>query len=118
MNLHRFIGRVLAVLVIVGLAVAPLATPVAAKPSAAAEMSDMSGMPADMPCCPDEQESNDCQDCPLMAMCMLTIAQPEPPFANSVLAPLLSRPLFVALVDAFAEGLDGPPPDHPPRALV
>jgi hypothetical protein len=118
MNFHRFIGRVLAVLVIVGLVVAPLATPVAAKPFAAAEMSDMSGMSADMPCCPDQQKSNDCQDCPLIAMCMLTIAQAEPPAANSVPARLLSRHLFVALVDAFAEGLDGPPPDHPPRALV
>lgn len=118
MNLHRFIGRVLAVLVIVGLVVAPLATPVAAKPFAAAEMSDASGMPADMPCCPDQQNSNDCQDCPLIAMCMLTFALAEPSSANSTHTPLLSRSLFVAVDDAFAESIDGHPPDYPPRASV
>ena len=40
-------------------------------------MTDMS-MSADMPCCPDEQKSKDCQDCPLVAMCILKTAQAGP----------------------------------------
>ena len=75
MNLRRLIGRMLAIFVIVGLVFAPLVTPAAAKRLAAAEMTDMAAMSDAMPCCPDGQKSNNCRDCPLVAMCMLTIAQ-------------------------------------------
>jgi hypothetical protein len=118
MNLRRLIGRLLAVLVIVGLVAAPLVTPAAAKRLPVAEMGDMSAMSADMPCCPNQQKNNDCQDCPLVAMCMLTIAQAEPSSASSILVPLSTRSSFVALDDLMADGLMGAPPDHPPRTSI
>jgi hypothetical protein len=115
MNLRRLIGRLLAVFVIVGLVAAPLVTPAAAKWLPVAEMSDMAAMSGDMPCCPDEQRNNSCQDCPLVAMCMLTIAQAEPTSANGIQVSFSTRRLSYALVDLIADGLVGAPPDHPPR---
>ena len=115
MNLYRLIARLLAVFVIVGLVAAPLVTPAAAKRLAAAEMSDMTAMSGDMPCCPDGQKDKGCQDCPLVAMCMLTIAQAEPSPTNGIQVSFQTHRLFFALVDLFADGLIGAPPDHPPR---
>jgi len=130
MNLRRLIARVLAVFVIVGLVAAPLVTPAAAKRSAVASAMDMAAMSGDMPCCQavikdgmnccsEQQNSNDCQDCPIMAICTPTIAQAEPPSANGVPAPISSTySLFVAFDDLIADGLIGTPPDHPPRISV
>ena len=115
MNLRRLIGRLLAVFVIVGLVAAPLVTPAAAKRLPVAEMSDMSAMSGDMPCCPDGQKNNSCQDCPLVAMCMLTIAQAEPYPTNGIQVSFQTRRLSYVLVDLIADGLMGAPPDHPPR---
>jgi hypothetical protein len=115
MNLRRLIGRLLAVLVIVGLVAAPLVTPVAAKRLPVAEMSDMSG---DMPCCPDGQKNKSCQDCPLVAMCMLAIALAEPSQTDGIQVSFQTRRLSFALVDLIADGLIGAPPDHPPRILT
>lgn len=118
MNLRRLIGRLLAVFVIVGLVFAPLVTPAAAKRLAAAEMTDMAAMSGDMSCCPDGQKGNACQDCPLVAMCMLTIAQAEPSPVNGIQISFQIRRLSFALVDLTADGLIGVPPDHPPRILT
>ncbi len=118
MNFVRFISRLLTVVAIVGLVTSPLITPAAAKLLPAAEMSDMSTMSADMPCCPDTQKSNDCQDCPLRAMCALGVAQAQPPVATGILTPLSSHRPLTAFDDQIADGLDGSPPDHPPRNLV
>jgi hypothetical protein len=115
MNFYRFISHLLAVLVIAGLVAAPLVTPAAAKRLVAAEMSDMAAMSGDMPCCPDGQKNNSCQDCPLVAMCMLTIAQAEPSPTNGVQVLFQTRRLSFALDDLIADGLIGDPPDHPPR---
>ena len=115
MNLRRLIGRLLAVFVIVGLVAAPLVTPAAARPLQVGEMSDMSG---DMPGCPDGQKNNSCPDCPLVAMCMLTVAQVEPSPANVIQVTFQTRRLSYALVDLIADGLVGSPPDHPPRILI
>jgi hypothetical protein len=116
MNFRRLIGRLLAVFVIVGLAFAPLVAPAAAaKRLAAAEMADMSG---DMQCCPDGQKNKSCHDCPLVAMCMLSIAQAEPTPADGIQVSFQTRRLFFALVDLTADGLIGNPPDHPPRILT
>lgn len=115
MNLRRLIGRLLTVFVIVGLVAAPLVTPAAAKPLAAAEMTDMAAMSDAMPCCPDGQRSNNCLDCPLVAMCMLNIAQAEPSPTDGVQVSFqTSRPLSPP-DDLIADGLIGSPPDHPPR---
>ncbi|MGO4716070.1 hypothetical protein [Bradyrhizobium sp. 2TAF24] len=118
MNLRRLIGRLLAVFVIVGLVFAPLVTPAAAKRLAAAEMTDMAALSGDMPCCPDGQKSNNCQDCPLVAMCMLTIAQAEPSSTNAIQVSFQTRRLSFALDDLIADGLMGSPLDHPPRISI
>lgn len=117
MTLRRLIGRLLAVFVVVGLVFAPLVTP-AAKRLAAAEMTDMAAMSGDMSCCPDGQKGNGCQDCPLVAMCQLTIAQVEPSPVNGIQISFQTRRLSFALVDLTADGLIGDPPDHPPRILT
>ena len=114
MNYVR-ISRLFAVFVIVGLVAAPLVTPAAAQRLAVAEMGDMSAMSADMPCCPDTQKSNDCQDCPLPAMCTLSTAQAEPALATEISAPLPTRRPFSAFDEMIADSLDGSPPEHPPR---
>jgi hypothetical protein len=115
MNLSRLIGRMLAVFVIVGLVAAPLVTPAAAKRLAATEMTDMSAMSADMPCCPDQNKNDGCKDCPLVAMCMLTVAQAVPSPTGGVQAPFQTRRLSFGFDDLTADGLIGVPPDHPPR---
>ena len=118
MDLCRLIGRLLAVFVIVGLVAAPLVSPAAAERLTVGEMSDMAAMSEDMQCCPDGQKNNSCQDCPLVAMCMLTIAQAEPSPANAIQVSFLTRTLSFAFVDLIADGLIGAPPDHPPRILT
>ena len=122
MHGFRLIGRLFAVFAIAGLLASPVVTPAAAKLLPASEMSDMSmsadSMSADMPCCPDTQKSNDCQDCPLRAMCMLSAIQVAPSLTIAIHEPLPTRRSFLVFDDLIAEGLDGPPPDHPPRILV
>ena len=115
MNLRRLIGLLLAVFVIVGLVVAPLVSPAAAKPVPVGDMAAMSG---DMPCCPDGQKNKSCQDCPLVAICMLTIALANPSPTSAIQVSFLARTLSFALVDLIADGLIGAPPDHPPRILT
>ena len=115
MNLRRLTGHLLAILVIVGLVVAPLVTPAAAKRLPVAQMTDMAAMSGDMPCCPDGQKNKSCPDCPLVAMCMLTIAQAEPSPTNGIQVSFQTHRLFFALDDLIADGLMGAPPDHPPR---
>jgi hypothetical protein len=114
MNPRRLISRLLAVFVIVGLVAAPLVTPAAAK-RLPAGMTDMSAMSGDMPCCPDGQKNNNCQDCPLGAMCMLTIAQAAPSPTDGIQVRFQTRRLSFAPDDLIADGLIGVPPDHPPR---
>ncbi|MBP1092306.1 hypothetical protein [Bradyrhizobium diazoefficiens] len=111
----RILRLVLAVLVTAGLMVAPLVTPAAAEPLMASDM-QMTGA-QDMPCCPDEQNSKQCQDCPLLAICMLKALQAGPVVATAIRH---ARPLALLrpLDDAIGDGLTRPPPDHPPRSIV
>jgi hypothetical protein len=118
MNVRRFFGRMLAVFVIAGLAFAPLVTPAAAKHVVAAEMADMSAMSGDMPCCPDGNKTYGCKDCPLIAMCMLSVAQVLPTYADGVQIFFQARRLSFTLFDVAADGLVGVPPDYPPRILI
>jgi hypothetical protein len=117
MDFCRLLNLALAVFVAVGLAVAPLVTPAAAAPPRAAGMMDMS-MSADMPCCPDEQKNKDCQDCPLVAMCILKTTQAGPSLTAAMLLRPAIRTAHSVLDDAPADGLNRPPPDHPPRNLA
>ena len=118
MLLRRLIARLLAIAVIAGLALAPLATPVAARALAVSGMTDMSAMSADMPCCPDEQKSGDCRDCPLIAMCVLKTVQAGPSLAAAIPVRHAIRTAHSMRNDTLADGLVRPPPDHPPRILA
>jgi hypothetical protein len=110
-------GYLLAVVVIVGLVAVPLVlSPAAATRLPVGQIGDMAAM--SMQCCPDGQKNKNCQDCPLVAMCMLTIAQAEPALTNSIQVHFLIRKLSFALEDLRAGGLIGVPPDHPPRTLT
>jgi hypothetical protein len=123
-NIHRL----LAVLMIAGLALAPFSQPVmAGAPSDASmqamvdEMSPsatMDEMANDMPCCPSKAPAPvDCDKCVFMSACMsncftgmlATVSHPFPTASDGV-ANLQneSRP----------DGLGRPPPEHPPRILV
>ena len=116
MDSRRLLNLALAVFVIVALAVAPLVTPAAvAEPMDG--MTDMS-MSADMPCCPDSQKNKDCQDCPLVAMCVLKTVQAGPSATAAMPLRHSVRTVHLVLNDAPAVGLNRPPPDQPPRNLV
>jgi hypothetical protein len=115
MVLRRLVARFLAISVIAGLILAPLVAPAAVK---ASEVGSMSSMSADMPCCPDEQKSKDCQDCPLVAICVLKNAQAGPSLASAMPVRHAIRTSYSVLDDVPADGLNRPPPDHPPRNLI
>src|SRR6266702_268130 len=118
MLLRRLIARLLAIAVIAGLSLAPLATPAAARALAVSGMTGMSSMSADMPCCPDEQKSGDCGDCPLIAMCVLKTVQAGPSLAAAMPVRHAIRTAHSVRNDTLADGLVRPPPDHPPRILA
>ena len=110
----------LAILVSMGLTIAPLAAPAMAGHSIAADvmqMADMPAMAADMPCCPDQQKNKGCPDCPLVAICMLQVLQTAPS-SGVLLMREPSRQRLHTLDDRIVDGLARPPPDHPPRYLV
>jgi hypothetical protein len=118
MLLRLLIARLLAIAVIAGLSLAPLATSAAAQALAVSGMAGMSSMSADMPCCPDEQKSKDCRDCPLIAMCVLKTVQAGPSLAAAMPVRHAIRTAHSVRNDVLADGLDRPPPDHPPRTLA
>ncbi len=129
MVFRLFITRLLAILIVAGLAVAPVAAPAAMQASImhasmAADMTGMSSvadvppMAADMPCCPDEQKSKTCTDCPVIAICVLTTAQVAPPETSALPVRHAVRTTHALRDDVFADGLDRPPPDQPPRNLA
>jgi hypothetical protein len=117
MNLRRLLRVAFAVCVTAGLTLAPLAAPAAAAQARSDGMSDIS-MSADMPCCPHEQKSKDCQDCPLVAMCILKTAQAGPSEAAALPLRHAVRTTHSVADDQVVEGLIRPPPDHPPRTLA
>jgi hypothetical protein len=116
MDFRRFLNLALAVFVTVALAVAPLVTP-AAVAARMGGMTDMS-MSADMPCCPNSQKDKGCQDCPLVAMCVLKTVQAGPLATAAVPLRYPVRTVHLVLNDAPAVGLNRPPPDQPPRNLA
>ncbi|MGT2440945.1 hypothetical protein ACU4GH_39880 [Bradyrhizobium betae] len=115
MKLGRLIRSVLATLVVAGLALAPLAGPAAALRTSMPGMS--MAQSGDMPCCPDKQKSDDCKDCPLLALCMLKNVMADAAAAATVVRTAVHTTRLV-FDDTAADGLDRPPPDHPPRTLV
>jgi hypothetical protein len=83
MKMRSTIGRVLVILAVTGLALAPIARSAMAlsmgtdMPASVADAmaagSAVAGVADDMPCCPSKPAVPDCgKDCPLMALCITT----------------------------------------------
>jgi hypothetical protein len=116
MGMTRYMRLLFAVLISIGLALSPLvAAAPAAMHSATMQMAD--DMPDGMPCCPDKQKPNNCQDCPLFAICMAKIVPAEPSVSGLSIRNAESRTLHPVDETAIA-GLARPPPDQPPRNIV
>ena len=119
MKISTHLGRLLAILVIAGLVFAPLSAPAnagmgMAAPTAAAEMVEMA---ADMPCCPDRSVPMDCDQCPLMALCMVKTFQ-EPSSAGAVEIRSVTIRMLEPGSDPLGDSLGHIPPPRPPRSLV
>lgn len=114
MNISTHLGRLLAIFVIAGLVLAPLSAPVNAASRASMATVEMS---ADMPCCPDKSAPADCDQCPLMAICMVTTLQAPSAAGVIELRPVTLR-LLAPRSDPEAESLGQHPPPRPPRPLV
>jgi hypothetical protein len=132
-NRQITIRRLLAIVMIAGLVLAPLSSPVLAGATADASMSAMADdmsmsaalestapdqMASDMPCCLSKAPMPiGCDKCIFMAACMancfvgMTTAVFQPVFAVSA---GLVRPQNQFRPD----GRGHPPPEHPPRTLV
>ena len=130
------IRRLFAILVIAGLALAPVARPVMAQPAShdqsqamahemspsakasgmADEMTDE--MAEDMPCCPSKAPMPvDCDKCVFMAGCMTKCFTGMT--ANVVhLFLVASDSVALERNDSRPAGFGHPPPEHPPRILV
>jgi hypothetical protein len=122
------IRRLLAISLIAGLVLAPLARLAMAATVSDVSMSAMTddrsatatadAMTGDMPCCPSDASGPiGCDKCIFMAACAtncfpgLTAAVFQPPFA---VASGVGRPQN----DFRPDGLGYSPPEHPPRTLV
>lgn len=114
--MERFlIGRILVILALAGLALAPISAAVAMP--AMTPVPAMAGMDmaADMECCPKQQTpSPDCAKCPFVAMCLTAFgALTASDVAFSFRAPvtLVQRPTSEFALASLA----GEPPSRPPR---
>jgi hypothetical protein len=128
MDRQIIIRRLLAISVIAGLVLAPVARPAMAGTVSDVSMSAMTddgsvpptadAMTGDMPCCPSNVPAPiGCDKCIFMAACAancfpaLTGVLFQPPFAASSGR---ARPQN----DFWLDGLRHSPPEHPPRSLV
>jgi hypothetical protein len=128
MSARRLLNLLIALSVAAGLVSMPLALPahahsgppvVASSDEMPAEMqAEMQATAEDMPCCPHEQKSKDCQDCPLLGFCLAKSTQAGPAVEAFLLDRISIHAVLLATDDAIADGLERPPPDHPPRILV
>jgi hypothetical protein len=122
------IRRLLAVLVIAGLALAPLSRPVMAATSSDASMQAMADelsssattdeMANDMPCCPPKAPAPvGCDKCLFMAGCT---SKCFTGILAAVFHPLITASDDIALPknDPGPDRLGYPPPEHPPRTQV
>jgi hypothetical protein len=138
MSPKRLFNLLIALTVAAGLLSAPFAAPAVAKAYHAAgggmlamaddahamhgDMHAMSGthaMADGMPCCPDEgAPARDCDSCPLMALCSVSISFPTPSGATVLVPALTAQAAFAFPDDLLIDGLSARPPDHPPRTTV
>jgi hypothetical protein len=127
-NRNFTIRRLLAILVIAGLALAPVSRPVMAEMSSDASMQAMADemsaaettdeMASDMPCCPSKAPAPvGCDKCVFMAACT---SLGFVGMSSAVVHLFLTASGDVASLqnDSWPDGLGHPPPEHPPRTLV
>ena len=121
MNISTHLARLLAIFLIAGLVLAPLSAPANAGMAMgkAAPMAEMAAteMAADMPCCPDKSLPMDCDQCPLMALCMATNFHVPSPAGMIEIRPVTMR-LLAPGSDPQGDSLGQHPPPRPPRSLV
>jgi hypothetical protein len=79
--------------------------------SEAASMSD------DMPCCPEKSAPVDCDQCPLMALCVSMTLHAPLSTGIAGIQPVTLR-MRLPVSDPAAESLGLLPPPKPPRSLV
>jgi hypothetical protein len=115
---RRFLNLLIALSVAAGLVSLPLAAMAHANsgPPIVADSDEMQAMGDDMPCCPHEQKSKDCQGCPVL--CLVKSTQLSAASAAVVVQRTSIQVVLIVMDDAIADGLERPPPDHPPRILV
>jgi hypothetical protein len=123
------IRRLLALLMIAGLVLAPLSRPAMAGMPADAPMPAMTGQAMDemsamademaaMPCCPSKAPTPvDCDKCISMAGCASVLLS-WMPAAIVLPLPVASDSVALLINDFRPDGLGHPPPEHPPRSLV
>ena len=124
MQLKSTIRRLLAVLMIAGLALAPVSRPVMAETSSHASMQAMAdemaamAMADEMPCCPSKAPVPvDCDKCVFMAACASVFFAGVSATVSHPL-PIVSETIVLQRNDFWPDGLGHPPPEHPPRTLV
>src|SRR4051812_43519316 len=103
--------RLLPILAIVGLVMAPLAAPAAA---AAMTGTSTAAMTDDMPCCPKPPMPDCAKACPLMAVCLAKCFQ-NVSIVGAVTAPLIVAERIVPPDEAQWDSLPQAPPPRPPR---
>jgi hypothetical protein len=106
--------RLLAVFLIAGLVLAPLAARANVDSIVSMAMTSMSG---DMPCCPDKSAPVDCDRCPLMALCVATTLQAPLPAGIAEIR-LVTLRMLLPGSDPEVESVAYSPPPKPPRSLV
>lgn len=125
MKLRLAISRLLVALAIVGVVTVPLVRPAMAGSmnsdlpvgmAAHAMTSSDVGMPADMPCCPDQVPVPDCgKDCPVMAMCLASMVL-NLPSSFRLAVPVMAAGLVLPGNDQDLSSLGHGPPPRPPKA--
>ncbi|MGH6712931.1 MAG: hypothetical protein ACREEK_28750 [Bradyrhizobium sp.] len=117
MRILTHLGRLLAILVIAGLVVAPFSGPANAGVGKAEPEMAATEMVADMPCCPDKSMPRDCDQCPLMALCMAKTFH-EPSSAGMIEIRPVTLRMLAPGSDPQGDSLGQHPPPRPPRLLV
>jgi len=114
------LSRLLAIVVIAGLVFAPLSAPASAGMAtgmAVPAQTAATEMAADMPCCPEKSIPMDCDQCPLMALCMVQNFHAPSSAGMIEIRPVTIR-LLAPASDPQGDSLGQHPPPRPPRSLV
>ena len=113
MNPFGFVGRMLLLLALAGLLLAPLGEAIATPAMSAQAMTAMTG---DMDCCPKHAPSPDCRkDCPFVAFCFVGIGNVLSTEPASFHLRLGDGFLIPHGHDFELASLTGKPPSRPPR---